>query len=822
MLSFFQDVRFALRQLRRSPGFAVVAIVTLALGVGANTAIFLLTYSIVLRSLPVPHPGELIRYTFRKGDSDIGLSYLQYQTLEKSQGVATGIFAWDNTEVTVRRNGQAEKIPVAMTTGSIFPVLQLHPALGRALSPQAGEPKSGDVPEALLSYDYWRTAFDADSSAVGQTLNLENHNVTIVGVLPQDFEGVQSGAAIDVLLPLSFERISSPKVSMIDMPAAFWLTVMGRLRPGESLSQAQANLAAIRAQVNEAADPTHAYLTNGGFFSLYTLGVDSGSGGRSRLRQKYATPLLALEGLCGLMMLLCGVNVALVVLSRVSGRLHEFAMRNALGASRGRLLAQVLTETLLLGAAGLAIGSLVGAQLAKILIGMITDPGLPAALHLQVGFVVFLFASSISLGAALLAGLWPAWRAANTAPASDMKTTGASRISARLGRWIIPAQVALGVVLLNAALLLTATLRTYLRQNSGFAADSTVLGQLDPGNNGSSKALQPVTSLDFLHQVQAMPGVRSAALMSMPPISGGFSVAGYYTRDSHGNLLSNQQVWPESTSTDYFTVMGTHMLEGRSFTTADASGDRVCILSAGAAAFFFPGQSALGQFLNSGDGAEKTKESCRVIGVAQDARFSSLLEPAPPVVYHPIERQTAEAFDYANIAVRAANPQLAADAIRRVYARVFPTLPPPRTFLFSDAVNYDLSRQRLLSSVSGGFAILALALVAIGLYGILARTVTERRREIGIRMALGARRQQIVSALARTAALRIGIGIVAGAALAAGVGRLLQSLLYGVTAGSPVVALATLVVLLAVLAMAFVFPAGRAASVDPMEAIRDE
>jgi ABC-type antimicrobial peptide transport system permease subunit len=211
-----------------------------------------------------------------------------------------------------------------------------------------------------------------------------------------------------------------------------------------------------------------------------------------------------------------------------------------------------------------------------------------------------------------------------------------------------------------------------------------------------------------------------------------------------------------------------------------------------------------------------------VIGIAQDARFNSLLDPAPLTVYQPIESMPAEAFTYATIGVRAATPQLGFDAIRRVSAREFPTLPAPRTFLFRDAINYNLSSQRLLSSVSGGFAILALALVAIGLYGILARTVTERRREIGIRMALGARRQQIVSTLARTAALRIAIGVVAGVAVAAGVGRMLQSLLYGVTAGSPVVALATLVLLLVVLAMAFVFPAGRAASVDPMEAIRDE
>ncbi|MGC2298002.1 MAG: ADOP family duplicated permease [Acidobacteriaceae bacterium] len=823
MIALGQDLHFAVRQLRKSPGYALVAIITLALGIGANTAIFLLTYSIVLRSLPVQDPGQLIRYTFRKGESEIGLSYGQYKALEKQQSVASGLLAWQNSEATLRRNGQAQKIPIALATGSSFNVLGLHPALGRGLDPNAGEPGAAYQPEAVLSYDYWRTAFHADPNVLGQTLNLENNTVTITGVLPRGFEGISPDQHLDILLPLSFERILHPRFSMIDQGGAFFLTVMGRLKPGDTLSQAQANLAAIQKQVAEAADPSHNFLV-GGFFSGYKLRVETGRAGRSRLRWKYSKPLAALEALCALMMLLCGVNVALVVLSRVSGRLHEFAMRNALGATRSRLLAQVLSETILLGAAGLACGSLLGWQLAQLLVSMISSPGHPAALQLKAGFVVFLFAAAISLGAALLAGLWPAWRASHTAPAIDLKQIGSARAAARLGRWIIPSQVALGVVLLNAALLLAGTLRSYLRENSGFAADQTVLGELNLGDSSLPKTQQTVTAFDFLHQVQAMPGVQSAALMSMAPLNSGFSVSDYYVRDSKGNLRTNQQIWPESTSLDYFTVMGTHILEGRAFASSDAAGDRVCVLSVAAAAFFFPGQSPLGQILNSGDGTEKAadRQSCRVVGIAQDAHVASLLEPPPLIVYEPLERESAIGFAYATIGVRAANAQIASDAIRRAYTRAFPTMPPPRIWLFRDAIDYDLSRQRLLSSVSGGFALLALALVATGLYGILSRTVTERRREIGIRMALGAQRQQIVTNLARSAALRIAIGVAAGAALAAMAGRLLQSLLYGVTPGSPLMAIATLAVLLAVLALAFIFPAGRAASIDPMEAIRDE
>jgi predicted permease len=524
------------------------------------------------------------------------------------------------------------------------------------------------------------------------------------------------------------------------------------------------------------------------------------------------------------MMLLCGINVALVVVSRVSSRLHEFAMRSALGATRQRLLSQVLTETLLLGAGGLAGGAFLGWEIARVLVGMISSPGSPAVLQLKAGAAVFLFAAAISLGAALLAGLWPAWRASHTAPALDLKQTAANRTAHRLGRWIIPTQVALGVVLLNAALLLAGTLSSYLREHSGFSADQTVLSEVNLSDLGLSGPDQFVKAGDLLHQIQSTPGVHAAALMSMPPINGGFSVSGYYTRDSKGDLLSNQQTWPETATQDYFNVMGTRLLAGRSFTASDLSGDRVCIISAAAASFFFPGQQAIGGTLTSGDGAEKAadRETCRVVGIAEDARMRSLLEAPPLVVYSPLRNEKDVSFTYTNIGVRAASPALAATAIQKAFARVFPGAPVPRTWPFRDAIHYDLSRERLLSSVSGGFALLALALVATGLYGILSRSVTERRREIGIRMALGARRQQIVSTLARGTALRIAVGVIAGAGLAAAAGRLLQSLLYGVTATSPVVAVATLGVLLAVLTLAFVFPAGRAASVDPMEAIRDE
>lgn len=574
--------------------------------------------------------------------------------------------------------------------------------------------------------------------------------------------------------------------------------------------------------MNDTADPTHQFLT-AGYLSGYHLGVESGRGGESWLRFRFSKPLVALEALCGLMMLLCGVNIALLVLSRVRGRLHEFAMRSALGATRRRLIFQVMTETLLLGIGGLLGGGVFGWQLARLLVNMIREPGSPVVLTLDDSAAVFLFAAAIGLGAALLSGIWPAWRASGNAASVDLRQIGSGRSAGYFGHWIVPMQVALGVVLLNAALLLAGTLENYLHEHSGFSAGRVLMAELDFSNIGMWHADQPAREFGFLHLVQGMPGVQSAALMAVRPISGRFFASEYHTRDAEGNLHVNEQMWPEQVSLDYFRVMGTHILRGRGFAPADISGDPTCILSAGAEAYFFPGQSALGRFLISGNGTEKggDQERCRIIGIAEDARLAGLLQPAPLAVYLPLEAES-RSMSYTNIAVRASSQRMAASAVHEAFARLFPGAPQPGTWLFHDEINFNLSQQRLLSSVSGGFALLALALLVTGLYGILARDVADRRREIGIRMALGAQRPQIVRALVRSAALRIGIGMLAGAVLAFFAGHLLRTLLYEVGAENLGIAAATLALLLAVLTCAFIVPAVRAASIDPREAIHYE
>ena len=830
--SLIWDLRLSLRTLRRAPGFALVASLTLALGIGANTAIFLLTYSLLLKSLPVPHPEELIRYNFHNGEKEIQISYAQYEALRAHQSVTSGLFAWWGYDrIPIREHDRSVQATVAMATGSVFNVLDLRPYLGRGFDALAGERGQAQPLEAVITYAFWRSHFNGDPGVVGQAIHIAKTDVTIVGVLRPGFEGITPENPIDIVLPLSFVRVMYPKDAMIDQLGAFWLSVMGRLKPGQSLASARAALAAADALIRNDADPQHKVLKDTLFGGGYALGVEPGRTGHSWLRRQYSKPLVALEALCALMMLLCAVNTALLVLSRVSERTREFALRCALGAARRRLVAQVLIETLLVGFGGLFLGGLLGWEMARALVALITPVGDPAVLNLRAGAAIVLFAVALSVGAAMLAGLWPAWRASRTSPALELKQLpGQSRIS-RAGMWIVPAQVALGVVLIYSAFLMIGTLRNYLQENSGFDPHGVTFAELSFPSDDPADPIQVQKSFQIVDAVEHEPGIQSATLLSMPPIRSWSQTSDYFTRDRGGNLLHNDAVWEEGVTEDYFATMGTAILEGRGFARSDVSGDLVCVLSRSAANFFFPGQDPIGRSIGEGDGAPPkpavgagsadAPRTFRIIGIAEDARMKSLLEPAPFELYQ-LTAQEKHPFVNSFLAVRSGSNTLAAAAIRPVVSRILSGADPPKLYTFDQSVNDDLSRQRLVGSVSGGFALLAMALVATGLYGILARTVTEQRREIGIRMALGARRDRIVAGLARRAAARVGLGVIAGAGLASIAERMMRSLLYGVLAQSPSIVLATLGVLFIVLVVAFVVPAGRAASIDPMQTLRME
>jgi hypothetical protein len=429
----FQDLRYALRMLRKNPAFTVAAVLTLALGIGANAAIFTLTYAVILKSLPVPNPGQLVRYTFRQGSMDIGLSGPAYEALRRHETVNTDLLAWSDTDFAVQEKEAVTRVSGALITGSGFRVLELRPYLGRVFGDQDDVTSGGPSGfQALLGYDYWKQHFQGSQAVLGQGITVNGRMVTVIGVLPPGFDGLIAGVRADIVLPLAFEEVLHAPQPMRRHAGSFWLTVMGRLKPGESVQTAQANLRATEATVREEADPSHHFLS--GFFAPFHFGVESGRTGRSLMKVVYQEPLVVLEVLVGLLLLLCCANTALLVLARISSRTREFALRSALGAPRARLFRQVLLEVGLLAVGGLGGGICLGWVGAQTLVAMLASIGEPPPLDVTPRAAIIAFTASISLLSALVAGLWPALRAVRMAPGPSLKQGGGSLIAQGAGQ----------------------------------------------------------------------------------------------------------------------------------------------------------------------------------------------------------------------------------------------------------------------------------------------------------------------------------------------------------------------------------------------------
>src|SRR5438105_9805033 len=708
MGTLVQDLRYGLRMLAKNPGFTAVAVMTLALGIGANTAIFSLTYAVILRSLPVPNPGQLVRYMFRE-----------------------------------------EGVP--------------------------------------------------DLSIAGQRA--------------------------DVVLPLAFEEVTNAPNPQKHAAGNNWLTVIGRLKPGESVKTAEANLQATAAAVLEEADPSHQFLH--GFFAPFQIGVESGRSGRSFLKVDYSRPLLALEILVGLLLLLCCANTALLVLARVSGRFREFAVRSALGAARGRLLQQVLTEVGLLAAFGLAAGVWLGWAAAQSLVAMLAGIGESPSLDVTPRVAILAFAAATSLLSALATGLWPALRVGGVDPSLDLKRGEALSSSKRLGTWIVPAQVAVSVTLVVSASLLGGPFLYLLQEDSGFRTNGVVMADVDLS---AAKPTRKQAAQDVQQMLEALgnaPGVQAATLLSAPPIYDAWAAGHYFSLGNHGEIHTDMQTWPESVSPGYFATMGTRILEGRGLTRADQNGSSVCVLSASAAAYFFPNEDALGRFVYSG-GADPGKDgrdldpsnACRVVGVAEDARFLSLREAPPRMLYSLAAGD--EWGTHVSLAVRSSSTGIGAAALRNAVRQIVPSAVSPTVYTFNELVEAHLRQERMLTTLSLCFAGIALLLTALGLYGVLVRSVTLRTKEIGLRLALGARPGDALGLVMRQALRLVLSGIGIGLVVALGVTRLLRSLLFGVQPDSPLMLAAAAALLIVVALFASYLPARRAAKVDPMVALRYE
>jgi predicted permease len=832
--TLLQDAGYGLRQIRRNPGFAAVVVLSLALGIGANAAIFTMIDTVLLQSLPVKRPGELVlldsNYAGRfSGSPSMGrwsvLSYDAYQYFARHnqsfQAVAAFHGFMDPLEVHwpgATAQGQAERDLGHLVSGSYFLVLSVRALSGRVL--EAADDVPNARPVAVISYAYWQRKFHRDPSAIGQAVDLNGTPFTIVGVTPSEFFGVRVGPAPDYWLPLIFQPQIMQRGSWLTREDEYWLNFVGRLKPGVTRAEAQAGLDVQLRQFLEAQAGSKPSARDRRVINQAYIQLDPGGNGISGLRQAYSEPLHILIGIVALVLLVACANVANLLLSKAAARQREIAMRLTLGASRARLIRQMLTETVLLAILGGACGLLLAYWGVRILSTLVSR-GLVMSVVTNPGVLVFTLAISVITG--LVFGLIPALRVSRTELSEAMR--GARPASGRpqsgLTRGLIVLQVATSLVLLAGAGLLLRTLVNLENQNLGFGDQHVLLVSTDPRLAGFKAGDLNSLYQHLLDRLNALPGVKSATIAYYSPMSGHVSrtdvaIQGYAPHPNENMGVNENQVGP-----NYFATLDIPVLLGRPIGPQDTpSSFKVVVVNQAFARLYLKGENPIGRRIWVG-GRSSTTPPQEVIGVVADAKYHHPGERPQPFAYLPLSQDPG--FFAGEIELRTVgDPSGAAAEVRRTIQDVDSTLPIVSVQTLRLQVRDRLDEERLVARLSALFGLLGLALAAVGLYGVVAYWVTQRTREIGIRIALGARRGNVLRlVLGRGLVLTLagmGFGLVAALCLT----RMIASSLYGVKATDPITFAAVSLIVILVALLACYVPARRATKVDPMAALRYE
>ena len=826
----WQDIRYGLRQFRLNPGFATVAILSLALGIGANTAIFQLLDAVRLRTLPVENPQELANIRIPPGSSRSGsfstrypqATYGMWEQLRARQEGFSGVFAWATAGFDLAPRGQTRPTRNGLyVSGEFFRVLGVRPLLGRLFTPEDDRPGTTSV---VISYNFWQREFGGAASVLGKTISLDGHPFDVIGVTPAGFYGVEVGRSYDIAVPLNADPLFNGADNRIVDQRQWWLAMMGRLKPGWSLERATAQLSVIspglfQSTVYPKWDPedAKAYLN----FKLIALPA---AAGLSELRQQYEDPLWMLLSIAGLVLLIACANLANLMLARASGREREIAVRLALGASRARLIRQLLVESLLLSTAGAAAGVFLAIQLSRLLVSFLSTEVSPLFEDMATDWRMFAFLTGAAVLTCILFGLAPAIRATKLSPAAAMKTGGRGMTEGRerfgLRRMLVVSQVALSLVLLVGSLFLVRSLKNLLTLDAGFQQDGVVEANFDGDKLKLLEAKRTPFRLDLLARIRAQPGVESAAIAAIVPISGnGWNQTVHMDgteKSTHKNINFNR------VSSDYFKTLGTPMRAGRDFEDHDTlSAPLVAIVNETFAKKMISGANPLGRRLRMDGAPGEPDKIFGIIGLVKDAKYTDLREDFPPTIYL-AETQDPEPDSDPQILVRSSLPLTALlPSIRETVERVDPNI----SFnfrVFKTQVGWSLQRERLMAALSGLFGFLALILATVGLYGVISYTVARRTQEIGIRMALGAGGRRIATMILREAVLLLTIGLVAGLGMSLFAARALKAMLYNLTPTDPATFGMAAGALAIVAVAASYLPALRASRLDPMVALREE
>jgi len=810
-----QDGRFGLRMLRKNPGFTAVVVFTLALGIGAGTAIFSLANAILLRSLPVPSPHELriigwsgadlnIAYSGR-GDGDMPAHYAGYsvsvplaRALREQCAAQADVFGYSEIVLTARARHEAARALGMMVSDNFFSGLGVPPLIGRRLG--AEDERAGAAPSVVISYRWWERQFDLDPGVLGRPVTLSGFTFTVVGVLPRGFSGVISDSEVEFYVPMSFQRQLAPDDPHAS-PNPWIVDLMARLKPGVSDGQLQAALNVAFVRETE------------GLMKQAKVLLTDGRAGPEKDPAGYRGPLMLLLGMVGLVLLVACANLAGLSLARGAVRQHEFAVRAALGAGRWRLIRQSLTESVLVALLGGGLG-LVVALWGKTAISRLLA-GSPEGLHYDIAFDlrVLGFSVAVALLTAALSGLLPALQAARVDPRAGLKdraTLGAPPL--RAGRLLVAAQIALSLLLVAGAGLYVRTLVNLMHINPGFVMENLLQLPLSPEDAG--KEPRPPAFFDrVLQSLATIPGVRSVALFDTVLLSGGWEHFGFAMPGR-----ASEQVNLSIVSEGFFGTMGIPLALGRDLRPSDGDGAaKVVVVNEAFVRKYFPDRNPI-DFTITETGS---RTDWQIVGVCRDARYEGLkTEPQPTAFFsfrqHPLQ---FGAVFY----LRTAVPPLAlAPAARQAVAAVDPNIPLNRCSTGVGVRNRRIQRERMFVTLCGSLAALAVLLSCIGLYGLMAYHVARRTGEIGIRLALGATRRQIAGPILREALTLAGIGLVIGLPLTLALTRLIRSNLYGVAPSDPVTLGGAVVLLLMVAVIAAWLPARRAAKVDPLVALRYE
>ncbi|HEY4217401.1 MAG TPA: ABC transporter permease [Gemmatimonadaceae bacterium] len=820
--TFVADLRYAIRALRHSRAFALIAILSLALGIGANTAIFTLIDAVMLRSLPVSHPEELVQVQTSDGGSDVTNPI--WEAMRDRQSVFSGVFAYaSNDRFNLTTGGEPRYANGDAVSGDFFRTLGVQPELGRLLS--MTDDRSGCEPTAVLSDAFWRSVYGADQNVVGKTISLDSHLVRIVGVSQAGFNGLDVGKSAQVFVPLCADPVLTARADLLTNRSEWFLTMIGRRKDGLSSERVQAGLRLIAPAVFAATVPDGAsadrqttYMAQG--FATAPVGT-----GMSALRQQYSGALLALMGIVALVLLIACANVANLLLARAASRQRELAIRVALGSARGRLIRQLLTESVLISAIGAAIGLLFARWGCRLLVAFLSTADKPIYLDLSVDRRVLGFNIAVAVLTGLGFGLGPALRAARVDPNAALKSNGRGTIHGQrrwtVGKALVVAQIAISLTLVVGAGLLVGTFRRLATVDPGFAPDGVMLvrAELPPGSPDGASKLAAQT--DVLRRLRAVPGVTSASLSVLTPLTragwnGELDVDGYVPRSRKDAIAFFNE-----TTSGYFQTLGTPLLAGRDFESGDRIGSpKVAIVNVALGLRFFSTPNPVGRVLRVKQG-KRTGDPVTIVGVVKDAKYNSLRAPAPPTVYLATSQDTAVGTSLnAELRVTGGVSSIVPD-VKAVLADVSPRVTV--TFMpFATQLNDSIKRERLLATLSGFFGALALLLAMLGLYGVMAYNVARRRNEIGIRMALGAAQQRVAGMVLGEVATMLVVGLLLGGALTVGATRLIKAFLFGMGATDPATFGGAIALLAAVGLIAAYLPARRAAGVDPMQALRDE